>query len=50
MTYCPVGTITSRHGIDSQNVVFGFAATQTAHLDTGAVDVSVTIIYETVAS
>ncbi len=31
------GTLTTRHGIDSQNVVFGFAATQTVHLDTGVV-------------
>ena len=37
MAYNPTGTLTTRHGIDSQNVVFGFAATQTVHLDTGAV-------------
>ncbi len=39
MTYNPTGTLITRHGIDSQSVVFGFAATQTVHLDTGAVAV-----------
>ncbi len=39
MSYSPTGTLTTRHDIDSQNVVFGFAATQTVHLDTGAVAV-----------
>lgn len=33
MTYNPTGTLTTRHNIDSQNVVFGFANTQTVHLD-----------------
>ena len=37
MTYYSGGTLTTRHGIDSQNVVMGFAATQTVHLDTGSV-------------
>ena len=37
MTYQPSGTLTTRHGIDSLNVVNGFAATQTVHLDTGSV-------------
>ena len=39
MSYSPTGTLTKRHGIDSQNVVFGFDDTQTVHLDTGAVAV-----------
>lgn len=34
MAYNPTGTLTTRHGIDSQNVVQGFGATQTIHLDT----------------
>ena len=37
MTYKPVGTITTEHGIDSQNVISGIADTQTVHLDTGSV-------------
>ncbi len=37
MAYNPTGTLTTRHGIDSQNVVNGFAATQTVHLDTESV-------------
>lgn len=37
MAYNPTGTLTTRHSIDSQNVVQGFADTQTVHLDTGSV-------------
>ena len=37
MTYKPSGDLTTRDGLTSQNVIQGFAATQTVHLDTGSV-------------
>ena len=37
MTYNPGGDLTTRDGLTSQNVIMGFAATQTVHLDTGSV-------------
>ncbi len=37
MTFIPGGSITTRHGLISRNVVDGFAATQTVHIDTGSV-------------
>lgn len=36
--YGATGTQITRHGVRSQNVVDGFAATQTVHLDTGSVN------------
>lgn len=42
MSYSPtilIGTLTTRHGVESQNVIDGFALTQTVHLDTGSVAV-----------
>jgi len=41
MAYSPTGTLTTRHGIDSQNIVFGFADTQTVHLESGAVSAQI---------